>query len=101
MCLCLDIYFCLGLSPCRLFVQTVSHEPLLGPEAVLEGGEARREHGHGAPQQAPRKQSDNTFALHTDLSSGLSDKKEGKGQSYVRLMVDVAEMSVRHHEEHT
>lgn len=54
----------LSVSPCRLSVQTVSHEPLLGPEAVLESGEAWREHGHGAPQQAPCKWSDDMFSHH-------------------------------------
>lgn len=44
----------------RLPVQTVSHEPLLGPEAVLESGEAWREHRRCAPQQAACEQSDDT-----------------------------------------
>lgn len=59
--------FCVCLSPSHLFsfvllrrlpVQTVSHEPLLGPKAVLESGEAWREHRRRAPQQAACEQSD-------------------------------------------
>lgn len=48
-------FFPLPLSLRRLFVQTVSHEPLFGPEAVLESSKAWREHGYSAPQQAPCK----------------------------------------------
>lgn len=57
----------------RLPVQTVSHEPLLGPEAVLESRKAWREHWRGASQQATCERRDNvcTFVqwLLTPLSS--------------------------------
>lgn len=51
-CVCLHHLFYFFVPLRRLPVQTVSHEPLLGPEAVLESGEAWREHRHRAPQQA-------------------------------------------------
>lgn len=71
VCVCLCVFVSLFISDCvslcRLSVQTVSHEPLLGPEAVLESGEAWREHRHSAPQQAPCKQSDDTFTTLQSL----------------------------------
>lgn len=91
---CLSLYLSLPLclfivsiyvSLCRLSVQTLSYEPILGPEAVLESSEAWREHGHSAPQQAPCKWSDDMFTsqqslhagiLHTDLSS--AQRRENK-----------------------
>lgn len=78
---CLSGYFCVCVSVCRLSVQTVSHEPLLGPEAVLESSEAWRKHRRGAPQQAPCKQSDRALAslhsLHTDRSSQILSELRG------------------------
>lgn len=94
LCLSLSIFvsifisFC--VSPSRLSLQTVSHEPLLGPEAVLESSEAWREHGHGAAQQAPCKRSVDMFvplqslqtsALHTDLSSQAHRMKRRKDRA--------------------
>lgn len=104
-----SIFISVCVSPCRLSVQAVSHEPLLGPEAVLESSEAWREHGHSAPQQAPCKQSDNVFTslqslqtstIHTDLSSQAHRKKEEKRLSYITLMVDLAEINAKLHREY-
>lgn len=91
-----SLHLCISLSVslCRLSIQTVSHEPLLGPEAVLESSKARREHGHGAPKQAPCKQSDmftslqslQAGTLHTDPSSPGSQSGGEKGQGCIRLM---------------
>lgn len=78
----LFLYVCVRVSVCRLSVQTVSHEPLLGPEAVLESSEAWRKHRRSAPQQAPCKQSDRAHAslhsLHTDRSSDSLKVKRRK-----------------------
>lgn len=41
------------------------HEPLLGPEAVLESSKARREHGYGAAEQATCKWSQGHNPAHT------------------------------------
>lgn len=87
--LCLFLF----MSLCRLPVQTVSHEPLLGPEAILESSKAWREHWRGAPQQAACKQSDHTCTSlpsveNMDLSLLAPIIKTKKGRSYARLVVD-------------
>lgn len=59
-------FYCFNSLCLRLPVQTVSHEPLLGPEAVLESSQAWREHWRRAPQQATCEQSDDV-ANSSDL----------------------------------
>ena len=53
-------------------VQTVSYEPLLGPEAVLESSEAWREHWRGAPQQVTCEPCDDVCTSVHSLRSPLT-----------------------------